>query len=121
MAFWEVALHVLYLDIPWLVGYILSNLYWLFALTAGVYYLQKGKKVLEGFILVVVIILISRDLSSYYGLAIYTAVGLMLLYLFRLSILSFLEHSGRSHYLKLAWILSFWIVLYFYNVIMGAP
>ncbi|MBI4044357.1 MAG: hypothetical protein HY392_01485 [Candidatus Diapherotrites archaeon] len=121
MAFWEVALHVLYLDLPWLVGYVMSNLFWLFALTAGVFFLQKGKKVLEGFILTVIIILLSRDLSPYYGLAIYTAIGLMILYLFRLSILSFLEHTGRSHYLKLAWILSFFIVLYFYNVILGAP
>lgn len=121
MSFWELALHVLYLDIPWLVTYIMSNLFWLFALIAGVYFIQKGKKVLQGFILVVVIILISRDLSPYYGLAIYTAMGLMILYLFRLAILSFLEHSGRSHYLKLAWFLSFFVVLYFYNVILGAP
>lgn len=117
MGFWEVALHLLALDLPWLISLITGNLFWLFTLLAAVYMIQKGKHVLWAFILVVAIILFSADLAPYYGLAIYTASGLMLLYLLRLAVLSFTEHNARlKKYFKLAWFLTFWVVIYVYNV-----
>ncbi|GEM_PF-3252092 len=115
MAFWEIALHFLALDVPWIVDFLASNIFFIFMLFAAIYIVQDGKKVIPSFLTFAVIILLTKDLAPYFNLAIYTAVGLFIIYIFRLSVLSFLVHSGRSHFIKLAWFMTFWITLYVYN------
>ncbi len=117
MVFWEVIVHVLSLDLNWLATFALNNLLWVFLLTVGIYLFQDGKKVLLGLLTFIPIIWISADLKFFYNLSIYTAIGLLLLYWFRLSILLILQHTKKlSKYYKLAWFLSWFVVLYIYNV-----
>ncbi len=118
MAFWEIALKVLELDVTWLSNFIMNNIAFILMLYIAVYTVQKGKKTIIGFLTFSAIILLSRDLSTYFGLAIYTAAGLMFLYLFRLSILTALEHAGHGRFLKPVWFASFFIVIYVYNVFL---
>ncbi len=117
MVFWEFAAHVLSLDANWIIAFILNNLLWVFLFTAALYFLQDGKKVLLGLLTFIPIVWISADLKLLYNLSIYTALGLLLLYWFRLSIFIVLQHSkGMQKYFKLAWFLSWFVVLYAYNV-----
>ena len=56
-------------------------------------------------------------LSSVFSLAIYTAVGLSILYLLRLASLLALEHTPKLRkHLKLVWYATFFIAIYIYNV-----
>ncbi len=117
MGFWEFVVHLLSFDIGWIVNFIMHNLLWVFFFTTAIYFLQNGKKVLLGVLTFIPIVWISSDLKIFYNLSIYTAVGLLLLYLFRLSIFIVLQHSKGGHkYFKLAWFLSWFVILYVYNV-----
>ena len=119
MAFWEVMVHVLSFDVVWLMEFFFANLLWFFMLTAGIFLFTDGKKVLPNLITFLAIIWISSDLKIFYNLSIYTAFGLLLLYLLRLSVLTMMQYTkGLSKYFKLAWFLSWFVVLYIYNIFL---
>ena len=117
MAFWEFMVRIFTLDISWIADAIMSNLLWVFMIIAAIYILQGGKKVLLGSITAVAVIFISIDLDPFFNLAIYTAMGLIVLFLLRLTLIITTENTPKlSGFLKLAWFLSWYVTLYVYNI-----
>ena len=117
MAFWTFILSLITFNLSWIVDFILGNLFWLFAFVAVMYYISMGRSMLRGLIMAALLIMISVEFTNFFDLLVYTSVGLMLLYLSRMAILLALENTpGWSKHITLAWLLSFIVVIFVYNL-----
>ena len=118
--FWIFFEKVVSLDVVWLVELIMNNLFWLFGFMAAAYYMSEGKNTFLGFIIISLLLMLSLQFLDVFQLLIYTAAGLALLYLARLSILIALEKTpGGSQYIPLGWVVSWFVVLFIYNAFLA--
>jgi len=112
MSFLEILGAVFSLDFVFFIDLIMNNLFWVFGFIAGGYYFtDKRHFVLFGLVFAGVI-LMTVDVFNLIGFSIYTATGLMFLYLGRMSALLFLENmKGGSERIPLAYVLVFFFTL----------
>ncbi len=85
--------HVVMLDIPWLLGFILGNLLWVFMFAAIVYYFWEGEHFLEAFILLPITMFSYAALERTIGLVMFVGGFLMIYYVSKLVILKFAEET----------------------------
>ena len=119
MVFWTFMNHLFSLDLLWIVEFIMSNSFWLFGFIAAGYYLDPKRNLFVGLVMISALIMASVDFTNYFDLLVYTGIGLMLLYISRMAILLALENTpGGSKHIPLAWVLSFFVVLFIYNAFL---
>lgn len=101
------------LDIGFLIDHVLTYIFWFFAFYAAAYIITDGKKPLLTTILYGTIILAtSQFLFPLIGFSIYTAYGLMLLYLGRMAVLLFLENTKQlKQHIPLGYVLVFYLAI----------
>jgi len=119
MVFWTFIYNLFNFNLSWIVDFILNNLFWLFAFIAAGYYLNPARGPFKSLVMFSLLIMISVEFTDYFNLLIYVGIGLMLMYITRMAILLALENTqGGSRYIPLAWVLSFFFVLFIYNIFL---
>ena len=109
--FIEFMSHVLSLDLPWIAGFILGNLHWVFALFAYVIIAGQAKKPVWSFLLLMGGLYAALDIA---GLAGWIFVPLLIFLPMNLVISIFLEGTVfQKHATKILWAAFF--VLAFIN------
>ena len=117
MIFWSFINAILSLDLLWIVDFILANSFWFFGFIAAGYFLAPHRGMVMNLIILSALIMVSAEFTGYFDLLIYTGIGLMLLYISRMAILLALDNTpGWSRYIPLAWVLSFFVAIFIYNV-----
>ena len=119
MVFWTFIYNLFTLNLSWVVEFIMNNSFWLFGFIAAGYFLAPQRGMFMNLVVLSALIMISVEFTNYFDLLVYTGVGLMLLYISRMAILLALEHTkGGSKYIPLAWVLSFLVVIFIYNIFL---
>jgi len=112
MSFIELFGSMLALDFVFLIDMIMNNLFWVFGFLAAGYVFSSGKRSAIVGLFFASLVLASMDMFSLVHFTIYTAYGLMMLYLVRVALLLFLENiEGGSRLIPLFWVLSFFFVI----------
>lgn len=116
MVFWEFAVHLLALDLPWLVQLVTGNLFFLFAFACVAYFLYE-KRTLFYFFVVVGLVWITGDFASVLGWQT-PAVYFALFWAGRLVIRSFSGVGFVSRNMTLLMTCLFYVVLSFVNLFL---
>ncbi len=111
----EIIKNLLGLNLGYFIGIALGGIFWVFAFAAVAFYFGDGKKVLLNFIVITGLLLSFADLLQAHGLVFYTAPALLILYFARISVLTALENSGWKKHIPLAFSLTTYTVLFYYN------
>ncbi|MFH1224521.1 MAG: hypothetical protein V1676_01830 [Candidatus Diapherotrites archaeon] len=107
------------LDIAYFLHMIEANLFWIFGLAAGAYYLSNGKGIWRDFALISIIIFGSLAIQEYFDVSIYIAEVLLFMYISRVVALLLLENTpGWSKYIPHAWVFTWWATWIGYNLFM---
>ncbi|VVB99431.1 Uncharacterised protein [uncultured archaeon] len=114
----EILVNLLDLNPGYFLDLATGGIFWVFALAAAAHYFGNGKNLLLNFIIITGLVLSMQDLLKAQGLALYTAQGLFVLFFARQIVLTVLEHSGWSKQLPLAFAITTWAVVFFYNFFM---
>ena len=93
MIFIEFIVHLLQFDIAWIIGVFLSNLFWVFGLSALVYFIFGEKQFWQGFILMVLDIWLFDIFGAVSGISIFSAKTLTLYYITKIAVLAIAENS----------------------------
>ncbi|MBI4210365.1 MAG: hypothetical protein HY544_02555 [Candidatus Diapherotrites archaeon] len=101
--FFEILAYLLALDFGRLFSLFLGNLLWFFMLAAFVYFIMEGKRLLLGMVLIMPYALLLADFSSVSGAVFLTGSGLLLFYLSRIAVVSFVESTPalKRHFLPI--------------------
>ena len=101
---------ILNFDIMFLIDVVMNNLFWVFGFIAAGYFFSDKRSFIEYALVFSFIILLTTDIFGIVGFSIYTAIGLFFLYLGRMAVLLFLEHSkGSQHLIPLFYVLVFYV------------
>ena len=112
MVFFETIAAIMEFDIPFLIDLIMNNLFWVFGFFAAGSVFSNHKNGLAVGLFFAVLIMASTAFFTLIEFTIYTASGLLILYLVRVSLLLFLENiKGGSKFIPLGWVLSFFFVI----------
>ena len=112
MSFIELLSFAMALDFAFFIDLIMNNLFWVFGFFAAGYIFSNGKTASISGFLFAGMILVSLDIFNLINFSIYTASGLMILYLVRVTVILLLENTeGGSKHIPLAWLLSFFFVI----------
>ena len=112
MSFLNILQAVFSLDFIFLIDLIMNNLFWVFGfIAAGYLFTDKKSFIMFGFVYAA-IILMTVDVFNVIGFSIYTATGLMFLYLARMVVLLFLENTKSGpRLIPLAYVAVFFFTL----------
>ena len=112
MSFLEIVQAVFALDFAFLAEFVMNNLFWVFGFfAAGYFFTDKKGGILMG-LSYVALILFTMDIFGMVQFSIYTATGLLFLYLTRMSVLLFLENTkDAQHLIPLGYVLAFFFTL----------
>lgn len=114
----EIISNLLALNFGYFADIFTGGIFWVFAFSAAGYYFGNGKKILLNFIVITGLLLTFADLLHAHDLLFYTAPALLVLYLARITVLTYLEKSGLGRNLPLAFSLTTYAVLFYYNFFM---
>lgn len=93
MAFIEFFANLFTLNFGWIIGFILSNLFWLFSLVAASYIIFGEKQFLIGLVIFVPALWLWGSWESVSGVALFGAKTLSLYYISKIAMLTFVENS----------------------------
>ncbi len=107
------------LDVAWWLHIIFANLFWVFGFLAIAYFFFGGKKMLSGFLVIVLAIWATMDFSAFSGWTFTAAAFLLLYYITRLSLLAFIESvpSLQKHILP-PFVIQYISLLVFFNIFL---
>ncbi len=80
-------------NIGWMINFAISNLFWLFALSALVHILFEGKKFFEGMIFMTFALWLWGDFGALSGIGFFGAQTLLVYYISKISFLTMVENS----------------------------
>ncbi|HLC93191.1 MAG TPA: hypothetical protein VJH23_05805 [archaeon] len=86
---------VLSFNVGWLLNFGLSNLFWVFALSALVHILFSGKKFIQGMIFMTFALWLWGDFGSLSGIGFFGAQILLIYYISKIAFLTMAENSQR--------------------------
>ena len=110
----EFASHLFAFDFIWIVDFILSNLPWLFALTAGAYFFNDRKYLVTGFIFIVWLLWSFSDVAAllHWQIQTFWMVGV-----WQMSLIIFLTyHPKYQKYTVVILVPSFFILMGIYTM-----
>jgi hypothetical protein len=111
--------HAVALDLGWIVGFIASNLHWLFALVATTFIFYDGKKVLMPFILTVGMLWASADFALVSGWVWAVPAFLFIHYITRFAVMTFCSEVDRlKNILPVVFIIQFFAVYIIFNLFL---
>lgn len=117
--FVELLVNALEFDTEYFVSLVFGNLFWVFAFFCAAYFFSKGRRVILNFFVIVFLVFSFLDLVRAHELIFYTASSLILVYLSRLTVLTFIESVWKSpRYLRVGYSLVTYGALIFYNFFM---
>ena len=120
-AFFELAKHLVELDLFWFIGFALDNLLWVFMLACLAYFMVGKDKVFWGTIFLYVAITITMGFTNVLGWPLLTAGFLSVHYIVRLTMLTFMENvKALKPFLLPATSVQLYVTLWLYTVFMGA-
>ena len=93
LGFLEFISHVLNLDLAWLLNLVLANLHYLFMFALLMYVFLDGKRLVYGFVLVILYVFAFTDFLGILGMVFFSANLLMLYYIGKLSVLKAAEET----------------------------
>ncbi len=111
--------HLISLDFAWIISLIGSNLHWLFAITALIFFFFNGKKIILGVIAFFLLGWAWGDFELISGMIVFGAGFLVIYYLTKLIVLIFAENQPELKN-KLIWIseIQFLAVFILYNIFL---
>ncbi|MCR4368441.1 MAG: hypothetical protein NUV67_00880 [archaeon] len=113
MAFVEFIVALFEFDFGFIIEAAMNNIFWVFGFIAAGYFFSDKKSFFLFGMIYMSLILFTMDIFSMIGFTVYTATGLMFLYLARLSVLTFLESSKNlNHLIPLGYVLAFFLTLF---------
>lgn len=111
--------HLLSFDVAWIVSFVLSNLHYLFAMVALMYYIVGEKRFLTAFIFFTIGAWIIVDFETITGWVYYVAGFLALLYVSRMAVSIYAEASPKwSERLLLVLVIQFVLLFIFFNLFL---
>lgn len=116
--FVEFMAHAFALDLDWIISLIMSNLHYLFAFAAVVYFFLEGKKVILGVIIISLLLWAVMDLGTVAGFVVFVGGFLIINYLTKLALLTFVEDTTFKKWLIPVSTAQAYIVLLAYNYFM---
>lgn len=114
MSFIEILVSAITIDLEFFIDLVMNNLFWVFGFIVAGYFFSNHsiKGMLISGVIFSALVLVSADLFFLINFSIYTAYGLMILYLIRVVALLFLENTeGGSRLIPPIWVLTFFITI----------
>ncbi len=120
MGLLEVIQAALSLDIAFFIDLFLNNLFIFFGLYTLMYFFVEKKDALLYTIVLEIILLATLDLETLTGLAMLSAPFLMIYYLTKIAVLTFVENSpGLKPYIIIISTVQYYAAFLFFNLVMG--
>ena len=83
------------LNVGWLISFAISNLFWVFTLSALVHILFGGKKFIEGMVFMTFALWLWGDFGALSGIGFFGAQILLIYYISKISFLTMAENSEK--------------------------
>lgn len=111
--------HLVQGDLVWILGLIFSNLHWLFAFAAAVYFFYDRKKLVAPFLLTVALTWVISDFSAVTGWIWAVPAFLSIFYISRMALIVFCSDMDRlRNILPVVFVVHFLVIFAIFNLFL---